>query len=401
MHPIFLVLQYARLDILFMIQTLSILNYRSIKRLSLSLDVLNVITGSNASGKTNLYNALRLLSRSCYGNVNSALAIEGGIQSALWAGPDAEPISRNDICVEGAVRSCPVRIKLGFSTNDLGYSISFGLPAIKNSAFVLDPEIKHESIFSGCYYHPSRAILERKGHLLRYFMNNKWHVIDKNIPIFNTIFEQYVDPLNAPDVSSIKNIISSWRFYDNFRTDRESPIRQPQLGTRTLVLHHDGYDLAAAIQTIIEVGDVDSFDRFVDKAFPGCRLRVSCSDDGYFSLALTQNGLLRPLTGFELSDGSLRFILLLAALLSPRPPSLLVLNEPETSLNSELLPCLAELLSFVSETSQVIIVSHSITLIDLIKKYRCTNIVELEKVYGRTMVKGASLLDSPTWYWPD
>ncbi|WP_235186430.1 AAA family ATPase [Vibrio cholerae] len=58
-----------------MIQTLSILNYRSIKRLSLSLDVLNVITGSNASGKTNLYNALRLLSRSCYGNVNSALAI--------------------------------------------------------------------------------------------------------------------------------------------------------------------------------------------------------------------------------------------------------------------------------------------------------------------------------------
>ena len=61
----------------------------------------------------------------------------------------------------------------------------------------------------------------------------------------------------------------AWRFYDHFRTDKEAPARLPQLGTRTPVLSHDGRDLAAAIQTIREIGDHETLDESIENAFPG------------------------------------------------------------------------------------------------------------------------------------
>ena len=60
----------------------------------------------------------------------------------------------------------------------------------------------------------------------------------------------------------------NWRFYDQFRTDRDTPSRQPQLGTRTPILAHDGHDVAAAIQTIREIGDVQALDAAI-KALEG------------------------------------------------------------------------------------------------------------------------------------
>src|SRR6201992_2196652 len=72
-----------------------------------------------------------------------------------------------------------------------------------------------------------------------------------------------------------------------------------------------------------------------------------------FELALRQPGLLRPLRAAELSDGTLRYLLWVAALLTPRPPELLVLNEPETSLPPDLLAPLAHLITAASAKTQV------------------------------------------------
>jgi predicted ATPase len=68
---------------------------------------------------------------------------------------------------------------------------------------------------------------------------------------------------------------------------------------------------------------------------------------------LRQHGLLRPLRASALSDGALRYLLLTAALLTPRPPTLLVLNEPETSLHPDLSPALARLIASASPHSQI------------------------------------------------
>ena len=78
---------------------------------------------------------------------------------------------------------------------------------------------------------------------------------------------------------------------------------------------------------------------------------------------MRQHGLLRPLKAAELSDGTLRYLLLVAALLSPRPPTLMILNEPETSLHPDLLPPLARLIAQASKQSQMIVVSHAQILV--------------------------------------
>ncbi len=62
-----------------MIKTLAIGNYRSLLNLVIPFGNLNVITGENASGKSNLYKALRLLSETAQGGVINSLAREGGL----------------------------------------------------------------------------------------------------------------------------------------------------------------------------------------------------------------------------------------------------------------------------------------------------------------------------------
>jgi len=177
------------------------------------------------------------------------------------------------------------------------------------------------------------------------------------------------------------------------------PARQPQVGTHTPVLSDDGSDVAAALQTIREIGDASALDRAVEDAFPGSALVIT-QNDGWFEIAMRQRGLLRPLKAAELSDGTLRYILLIAALLSPRPPELLVLNEPETSLHPDLIPPLARLIAKTSAVSQIIVVSHNEELIELLGQETAAHSVRLVKTFGQTAVEGMSDLDAPRWHWP-
>ena len=130
-------------------------------------------------------------------------------------------------------------------------------------------------------------------------------------------------------------------------------------------------------------------------AFPGGSIDVAVSD-GYFEVEMRQHGLLRPLKTAELSDGTLRYLLLVAALLSPRPPSLMILNEPETSLHPDLLPPLARLIASASKTSQIIVVSHAVRLISALCEAGARQIL-LTKELGETVVEGE---ERPSWNWP-
>jgi predicted ATPase len=171
----------------------------------------------------------------------------------------------------------------------------------------------------------------------------------------------------------------------------------PQVGTHTPILSHDGTDLAAALQTIREIGDPQALDDAVEDAFPGASVTVE-SRDGRFESTMLQHGLLRPLKAVELSDGTLRYLLWIAALLSPRPPKLLVLNEPETSLHPDLLPALGRLISKVAERSQVFVVSHASRLIAALELEGC-NSMTLEKELGETQVIGGGFGNRPAWHW--
>ncbi|XLY89232.1 AAA family ATPase [Ectopseudomonas mendocina] len=386
-----------------MLHTLAVANYRSINSLILPLGRLNLITGANGSGKSNLYRALRLLAETAQGGVVNALAREGGLESSFWAGP--EKISRRmlggEVPVQGGPRQNVMRLRLGFAGEDFGYAIALGLPEPSNSAFSLDPEIKRECIWAGASYRPASLLVDRAGPLVRLRDGRSWQVLAQHVPNYDSLFDQIGNDPNCPEVFQLRETIRRWRFYDHFRSDAEAPARQPQLGTRTPVLHHDGRDLAAALQTIREIGDRDALNAAIDDAFPGSRLHIDFQAGGRFAVELRQEGLLRPLSAAELSDGTLRYLLLVAALLTPRPPSLMVLNEPETSLHPDLLPALGRLIIAASKQTQVWVVSHASRLIATLKESPECNTLELDKQLGQTCIRGQGMLDEPPWHWPD
>ena len=386
-----------------MLTTLAVANYRSINQLVIPLARLNLITGPNGSGKSNLYRALRLLAETAQGGVINALAREGGLESTFWAGPEviSRRMQQGAVAIEPNVRQEVKRLRLGFTGEDFSYAIALGLPIPQMSAFALDPQIKHESIWAGPYYRPASELVERKGPMIRARAEREWQVLAQHTPMFDSLFDQVGSLHASPEVLRLRETIRGWRFYDHFRSDPDAPVRQPQLGTRTPVLHHDGRDLAAALQTILEIGDPRALHAAISDAFPGARLNIDVLAGGRFGIQLCQEGLLRPLSAAELSDGTLRYLLLIAALLTPRPPTMMVLNEPETSLHPDLLPALARLIVRASQHTQVWVVSHARRLIAALQQDPECNCIVLEKNLGQTEVVGQRLLDQPAWYWPD
>jgi predicted ATPase len=385
------------------LQTLAVANYRSIRSLVMPLSQLNLITGANGSGKSSLYRSLRLLSEAAQGGIVSSLAREGGLSSTLWAGPEniSRAMKKGNVPVQGGPRKEPVHLRLGFQGEHVGYAIDLGLPIPSLSAFTQDPEIKSECVWAAPALRPSSLLADRRGPSVRLRRaDGEWDSSAANLGSFESMLSVMSDPDRAPELLALREEVRSWRFYDHFRADADAPARHTQIGTRTPVLAHDGRDLAAALQTIREIGDGPALDAAVEDAFPGASVNIQ-HGNGQFTVLFSQHGLLRPLSAAELSDGTLRYLLWIAALLTPRPPSLMILNEPETSLHPDLLPALARLIENASKHTQVWVVSHAARMIAALKEAKQCNAVVLTKELGETTIEGQGMLDAPPWKWPE
>lgn len=383
-----------------MLNALAVSGYRSLRDLVVPLQQLNLVTGANGSGKSNLYRSLRLLAEIAQGRVVPTLAREGGLQSTLWAGPESfsRSVLRGDHPVQGVVRKNPVSLLLGFSSDTFSYAIDLGLPPPPTGAFGHDPHIKRECVWAGRELRPSSIVVDRKNALVKTReRNGDWTVVSQTLATFDSMVTHCGDPRSTPELVNLREEMRSWRFYDHFRTDAAAPARAPHVGTHTPVLGHDGADLAAALETITEIGEGPALQEAVADAFPGGRVDVSVRD-GLFEVEMTQHGLLRPLRGAELSDGTLRYLLWIAVLLTPRPPAMLVLNEPETSLHPDLLPALGRLIARAATRSQVIVVSHAAGLIDALQQLPECHSIALVKQFAETQLAGE--LELPPWRWP-
>jgi predicted ATPase len=381
-----------------MITKVAIAGYRSLRDVRIGLGPLNVVTGPNGSGKSSLYRALRLLADVAQGQIIQSLAGEGGLHSTFWAGPEsfARSVKRGEHPVQGTVRKASLSLKLGFAGDDYGYAIDLGLPQPSSSAFARDPEIKVEAQWTGESFGRTNTFALRNGPSVRIRGDTgEWRQAFLHLAAFDSMMTHCSDPRDALELLLLRERMRDWRFYDHLRTDRDAPARRPQVGTYTPVLGHDGADLAAAVQTIREIGSDGELRQAIADAFPGGGIEI-VNTDGYFELQMKQHGLLRPLKAAELSDGTLRYLLLVAALLSPRPPSLMILNEPETSLHPDLLPPLARLIAQAAKRSQIVVVSHAVALVSALAAAEARQII-LEKKLGETLVTGA---EAPAWSWP-
>jgi len=385
-----------------MIQQIHVSGYRSVRDLDLELKPINVLTGPNGCGKSNLYNSLVLMARAAQGQLARAIAEEGGTPSVFWAGGERVRYQR---------KKPPKRVVLGFEAEKFGYELQIGLPSQNEHAlgtmFTLDPRVKEEYIW---YIPPPEASkasasnktsegnkatdAKRRIAMLKRDEPSAWlRNAEGNMVVYpfqiskhESVLSQIIDPHLYPEISAIRQQVLSWRFYHHFRSDLESPVRQPQIGVYTPVLNHDGSDLAAALQTILEIGDADALRKIVAEAFGGAEVLIEAMDTR-FSIQMKIPGLLRPLQAQEFSDGQVRFLCLCAALLSPRPPSLLAVNEPETSLHPDILDALAHLIVRASKNTQLWITTHSQSLADRIEKHSSVPRVRLHMSDGETQVK--------------
>ena len=390
-----------------MIHQLAVSGYRSLRDLTVALGQLTIITGPNGSGKSSFYRSLRLMNDIAHGHIIHSLAAEGGLPSTLWAGPESfsRSVKAGQHPVEGTRRKNPLALKLGFAGDDYGYAIELGLPVnpgnvtrYEPSKFTLDPEIKLEMLWIGEQPGRSNVLADRHGPSVRLRdKDGTWLQAETGLASFDSMMTHCAEPREGLELLLVRDRMRAWRFYDHLRTDAEAPARRPQIGTRTPALAGDGSDLAAAIQTIRETGAVGALEETIDRAFPGHSIDVVVTGN-YFELEMRQPGLLRPLKAAELSEGTLKFLLLVAALLSPRPPGLMILNEPETSLHADLVPALARSIGEAAGRTQIVVVSHSELLIrHLVADFACREI-RLRKELGETL---ADVEGEPArWVWP-
>jgi predicted ATPase len=344
-------------------------NYRSLRSVRVAPSALTVIVGPNGSGKSNLYKALGLIAEAAHGRLAAAMLAEGGMPSALFAGER---------------QSGPVRMTLGAQLDDYRYELELGLPVELGSPFSLDPIVKSERIWTGTKptrrtllcdrTHASAQLADADGETVR---------IPTGLNPSESILAQVGDPKTFPELWLLREHMRTWRFYHHFDTSNAAAARHPRAGVRTRVLDDRGDDLAAALKTIEEVGDRRLLESVVGEAFPGCALSIEASA-GRFAVTVTQPGLVRPLTGVELSDGTLRFLCLTAALLTTDAPGLMVLNEPETSLHSQLLAPLARLITEMSTRTQVWVSTHSPELATLLASADGASLVQLAFDNGTT-----------------
>ncbi|MEO1293947.1 MAG: AAA family ATPase, partial [Pseudomonadota bacterium] len=198
------------------------------------------------------------------------------------------------------------------------------------------------------------------------------------------------DGARYPELEAVRQALLGWRLYHDFRTDPASPIRQPCQAIVTPTLAADGSDLAAVLATLALIRqDTVEIDEAIADAFPGAAIHAFDAG-GSCRFEMKFPDMPRAFAAHELSDGTVKYLCLLGALLSYRMPSMVALNEPEASLHPSLLPPLARLIGKAVEQSRLWVVTHSDTLAEAIERETLAAPRRVEKIDGATRIAGLS-----------
>jgi len=345
-----------------------------------ALGPLNLLIGPNGAGKSNLIEAVCLL-RSSPASLADALRFGGGAQEWIWKGAP-EGTASVGATVAGPVGQQPLRHVIEFRAEKQAFQLSDERIEYEHA------DLGKEVPFFFYKYQEGQPVVNLNGEQ----RGLKRETVEAN----KSILAQRKDPEQYPEITHLGQQYEAIRAYREWAFGRNTVFRVPQradmrndrleedfsnLGlflnrmrrspdAKNEILRrlHDLYEGADDFETIIEGGSVQVF-----------------FSEGRFSIPATR-----------LSDGTLRYLCLLAILCDPGPPPLICIEEPELGLHPDILPKIADLLVEASQRTQLIVTTHSDILVDAMSE-RPEAVVVCEKHEGQTQMKRLSADDLGVW----
>ena len=346
----------------------------------LELKPLNVLIGPNGSGKSNLIEVIGLL-RAAPSDVKAPIREGGGSENWIWRGEPKATDARVEVVLRGLFfpsKERPVR-----------YSIAF------DSLFFTEPHIIDETI-------EDKRTEQTEDSAKRYLQRGHRKVIvmsleddrgrrQRELPASEikpdqSILSQLKDPFQYPELRSVEVGFRGISLYREWSFGRNTPPRLPQKAdSPNHSLAEDGRNLGMVLNRL--EGDPKAKRKLLAalrKLYHGIDDYYVQVEAGSVQVFLQEGNVTIPAT--RLSDGTLRYLCLLAILCNPKLPSLICLEEPELGLHPDILPGLADLLREASERCQLIVTTHSDTLVDALTDTP-ESIVVCEKDNGQTRLK--------------
>jgi predicted ATPase len=348
------------------ILNLAVAGFRSLSDVKWQPGNLNLIIGPNASGKSNLVRLLEMLSISAQGGLSKYVQREGGIEPLLW---------------DGAVDGIEVSIKLSPSESQAeqqrSHTYQLAITRLgKTSGYRIDRELlgNFYKVDVGIKDQPFK-LLERSPHRAVIFDEHEHGFVapEESVPEEETLLSIAAGPFAKHDlITKHQREFASWSIYQDLHTNRDSIIRQPAIATVERRVAPDGQNLVSVLHTLytseryfkneVNTAMKAAFgDEFEELIFPPAA-------DQRVQLRVRWKSLRREQSAADLSDGTLRFLFLLAVLGSPNLPPLIAIDEPEIGLHPSMLPIIAEYASAAAARAQIIFTTHSPAFLDAFRE---------------------------------
>jgi predicted ATPase len=361
---------------------LKVQGYRSLVDMSLTLHPLTVMIGPNGSGKTSVLEVFQLLRNAVQENLADALERLGGVEGVLSRVPNGPDRLRLELQldVESKRSTDPMCYRFELMPRGTGYVIPFE---------------RLEWRFNPGAEQPFRYI---DGHYDRIrFMDPEqvWRTPTWDYHILELALAQVPRMFEEPE--TLRSLLARTKHYAALDVAQRAVVRLPQPLTPATSPGPNGENLYSALYNL-RAGQSAVYERLEDVlqlAFLGFRrLEFPVVGAGQVTLAWHEDHLTRPLYPGELSEGTLRFLWLVALLLAPDPPPITLIDEPEVSLHPELLKLVAGLLQDASSRSQLIVATHSA---DLVRWLQPDEVLVLDKTQAHTRCTWADTLNLDEW----
>jgi predicted ATPase len=353
---------------------------------AIELRALNLLIGPNGTGKTNLVEAIAVL-QAAPGDLAAPIRSGGGVAEWLHRGDSVATEAKIEVTFEGAAIA---RARIHRSC--LRYLLAFGH---ENGAFVVRSERIDDDENDPLLEMSANYFVGQSGHAdataadgRRLTLGDYRHT--------QSIFSQRRDPENYPEITQLADKLGRIAIYRKWTFGPDAPMRQSsRIDSRSDRLNESLDNLSVRIAALCRDPAVKRslVSRIADVA-PGFSDIVVAPEGGRLQLYLTEGQ--HNVAAQRLSDGTLRYLVLLAILLDPNPPPLVVIEEPELGLHFDLVAKVADLLREASKRMQLIVTTHSEALIDAFSDEPEVVLV-CEKHEGSTQLKRLNGDDLAEW----